>query len=158
VVIGVLKLKPQFVYEAVPRRSEYAFIKAKIVNSSEYLIIAGEANVFFDNNFVSTTHLRNYSPQEEFECSLGIDSALRIDYKPVKVFKAQTGIISKSSQKNFVQNIEVRNTKEVVTRIKVVDQIPLSNDDRVQVIQLLYSLFFIRSDFTILQKNIYFIQ
>jgi len=53
VSIGIINLKPEFEYEAVPRKNAHAFIKAKVVNDSTYLILAGQANVFFDNNFVA---------------------------------------------------------------------------------------------------------
>ena len=53
VSIGVINLKPEFEYESVPRKNNHAFIKAKVTNDSKYLIIEGQANVFFDNNFVA---------------------------------------------------------------------------------------------------------
>jgi len=53
VSIGIINLKPEFEYEAVPRKNTHAFIKAKVVNDSKYLILAGQASVFFDNNFVA---------------------------------------------------------------------------------------------------------
>ena len=51
--IGVLNLNPEFEHETVPRKNAHAFIKAKVKNESQYALIAGPANVFFDNNFVS---------------------------------------------------------------------------------------------------------
>ena len=53
VTIGIINLKPDFEYETVPRKNTYAYIKAKVTNTSEYPLLAGSANVFLDNNFVS---------------------------------------------------------------------------------------------------------
>ena len=53
VSIGIINLKPEFEYETVPRKNAHAFIKAKVVNDSKYALLAGPANVFFDNNFVA---------------------------------------------------------------------------------------------------------
>jgi uncharacterized protein (TIGR02231 family) len=103
VTIGIIELKPEIEYESVPKKSTYAFIKAKVTNTSEYALLAGSANVFLDNNFVAKTQLKSYSPQEEFYCSLGIDPAIRIDYKPLKKFKGQSGMISKTTTTTYVQ-------------------------------------------------------
>jgi uncharacterized protein (TIGR02231 family) len=57
VTIGIINLKPDFEYETVPRKNTYAYIKAKVTNTSEYPLLAGSANVFLDNNFVSKVFL-----------------------------------------------------------------------------------------------------
>ena len=53
VTIGIINLKPEFEYESIPKKNTHAFIKAKVINESNYLILAGQANVFFENNFVA---------------------------------------------------------------------------------------------------------
>ena len=47
--------------------------------------------------------MSSYSPQEEFTCSLGIDSGIRIDYKPIKKLQGQTGLISKFTNTTYTQ-------------------------------------------------------
>jgi len=133
VAIAVLKLNPKFEYESVPKINTHAYIKAKVINESEYPLLAGPANVFLDNNFVAKTELKSYSPQEEFECSLGVDPAIRITYKPVKKFKGQSGLISKITTTTYVQVIEVKNTSGNVAKVLLKDNLPRSNDDKIQV-------------------------
>ena len=53
VSIGIINLKPDFEYETVPKKNPYAYIKAKVTNTSDYSLLAGPANVFFENNFVA---------------------------------------------------------------------------------------------------------
>ena len=38
-------------------------------------------------------------------CSLGIDSGIRIDYKPMKKLEGQTGLMSKYTNTTYVQVI-----------------------------------------------------
>lgn len=71
VSICTIDLKPTFEYETVPKLSQHAFLKAKVKNESRYPLLAGPANVFLDQAFVTKTSLNNVSPQEEFSCSLG---------------------------------------------------------------------------------------
>jgi hypothetical protein len=51
------------------------------------------------------TKLKSVSPQEEFPCSLGIDSNIKIDYKPIKKYRTHSGMIltGKTISTTFVQ-------------------------------------------------------
>ena len=69
--IGTIDLKPTFEYETVPKLSQHAFLKAKVKNESRYSMLAGPANVFLDQSFVTKSSIPNVSPNEEFGCSLG---------------------------------------------------------------------------------------
>jgi uncharacterized protein (TIGR02231 family) len=117
----------------VPRKNANAYIKAKVTNTSTFPLLAGPANVFMDNNFVAKTDLKSYSPQEEFYCSLGVDPAIRVDYKPVRKFKSESGILSKSTTTTYVQVIEVKNTTLSAVRVILSECLPLSNDDKIKV-------------------------
>jgi len=133
VSIGIVELKPEFEYECVPKISPHAFLKTKVKNNSVYALLAGPANVFFDNNFVAKTQLKSYSPQEELSCSLGVDPSIKVTYKPVKKFKEQTGLISKTTITTHEQVIEIKNTTKNEIKILVKEQLPLSNDDKIQI-------------------------
>ena len=51
-------LKPEFEHFAVPGKVESVFMKAKLKNTSEYLILSGPTSIFVDNNFVAKVALR----------------------------------------------------------------------------------------------------
>jgi uncharacterized protein (TIGR02231 family) len=131
--IGIINLDPEFDYETVPRKCSNAFLKAKVKNTSQFTILAGDANVFFDNCFVANTHLKSYSTQEEFTCSLGVDPSIKIDYKPLKKYKEQNGIINKTITMFYEQLIEIKNTTTSSIKITLVEQLPLSADEKVKV-------------------------
>lgn len=73
------------------------------------------------------------SPQEEFEVSLGVDPAVKITYKPVNKFAKKSGLVTKSKQIEFQQEIIVKNTKASAVKIKVTDQLPKSSEDKLRV-------------------------
>ncbi|CAF1033344.1 unnamed protein product [Brachionus calyciflorus] len=133
VSIAIIDLSPEFEYETVPRKNNHAYIKAKVKNISEYTLLSGPANVFLDNNFVSKTFLNSYSPQEELDLSLGVDPAIRIDYKPVKKYTTKSGLLSKTTSKMFIQVIEIKNTSMNKIKILLSDNLPLSTDEKIQV-------------------------
>jgi len=120
-------------YKAVPKKAEQAFLEAKAANSSPYPILPGSASVFFGSNFVATVDLKTVSPQEEFSCSLGVDPAIKVKYRPVRRFNEQSGLLSKSNVVTYVQEIEVNNTRPEPIRIVIVDQVPRSTEDKLRV-------------------------
>lgn len=133
VTIGIINLDPVFEYATVPKKCPMAFLKAKVKNTSQFPILAGDANVFFDNCFVANTHLKSYSTQEEFTCSLGVDPAIKVDYKPLKKYREQNGIINKTVTMFYEQLIEIKNTTSNNIKIMLIEQLPLSSDDKIKV-------------------------
>ena len=77
--------------------------------------------------------MKSYSPQEEFSCGWGVDQAIRVDYKPVRKFQEQSGLIQKTRCTTYVQAVEIKNTTANMVKLLLVDQVPLSTDDKIQV-------------------------
>ncbi|KIY53413.1 mucoidy inhibitor A, partial [Fistulina hepatica ATCC 64428] len=119
---------------SVPKRDNRVFMRAKAVNASEYTFLNGEASVYVNGSFTTRSQLPTVSPQEVFYCSLGVDPSVRVTYHERQQKAAQTGVISKSRSHSYVQTISVFNTKtSVVENLKIIDQIPVSQDARISV-------------------------
>ena len=58
VSICQIELKPDFEYVTVPKLVAHAFLKAKVKNESPYALLAGDSNVFLDNNFLTKVRFR----------------------------------------------------------------------------------------------------
>ena len=56
-----------------------------------------------NNNLSIKTELKSYSPQEELIVSLGVDPAIKIDYKPIRKFKGQNGLLAKTTITTYSQ-------------------------------------------------------
>ena len=78
--------------------------------------------------------MKAVSPKEEFDCSLGADPAVRVEYKPAHKFHEQVGFVNKTSVETHEQRIEIKNTK-AGEKIKIVvrEQIPKSTDEKIKV-------------------------
>lgn len=63
-----------------------------------------------------------------------LDPSVRITYHPVLKTRSQSGFYTKSATHVFTQRITVHNTKAVpLGRLKVVDQVPTSQDAQIEV-------------------------
>ncbi len=60
--VAVLDFEPSFEYICVPKKTPFAYLKARVTNNSHYPLLRGPVSVFLDNNFVAkatNTHIRN---------------------------------------------------------------------------------------------------
>jgi len=78
--------------------------------------------------------MKSVSPSETFDSFLGIDAAVKIDYKPSDKFNETSGILfQKNSSETIQQRTTVKNTKSIDVDIVVADQVPISTDDKIKV-------------------------
>ncbi|KAI3614154.1 mucoidy inhibitor a [Moniliophthora roreri] len=137
VSIAQLKLDAILEWICVPKIDNKVHLKADILNASDYAFVSGNANVYVDGSFISKTRLPAVSPGEKFDCALGLDPSIRITYHPrttKRTSKSVFGFGQKTITLAYSQRITVQNTKpSAVEGIKVIDQIPVSQDERIDV-------------------------
>ncbi|CAE6489182.1 unnamed protein product, partial [Rhizoctonia solani] len=141
VVVAVLDLEAELEWICVPREKESVFLTCKVVNSSEFTLLPGEASVFMDDNFVSKSRIEHVSPNDSFKTSLGVDSSLRVTYPPAKTLNrtmTQSGFSFLARERQSVsaqsQRITIRNSRlTTVSDLRVVDHLPVSTDAKLKV-------------------------
>lgn len=136
VTVAIEKLKAAFVYTSTPKLSQFAYLKALIENTSEVPLLAGNINVFSDEDFVSTTSIETIVPNEKFYVYLGIDPTIKIERKLVNKFTETTGTFSKNNKISYEYTFTLENTKKTAQTIFVYDQLPLSQNEQITIEQL----------------------
>ncbi|RTG81997.1 uncharacterized protein DC041_0007268, partial [Schistosoma bovis] len=79
------------------------------------------------------SEIRAVAPGEEFNCHLGAENGIKILYRPLFKYREGTGSSGKNATMTFKQLIEVRNTFDRRVRLMVVDQVPVSAEDKIKV-------------------------
>lgn len=134
VTIGIVTLSPKLVHESVPSKNAAAFLTASAINTSELAFLAGDSSVYLNNAFVAKSHLKNVSPGERFTCSLGVDTAIRVEYKPAKKYHEEGGYITKHSANVTEQTISIKNTRsEQPVLLTIKHHVPRSTDEKIRV-------------------------
>ena len=85
-------------------------LTTNIKNDSDYIILAGPANVFFNSSFVGTRKIEICCKNERFKCLIGIDPSINVNYNPVEKTEIKKGFFKKTKLMKFVQNIEIQST------------------------------------------------
>ncbi|KAL1747065.1 hypothetical protein HDZ31DRAFT_80762 [Schizophyllum fasciatum] len=135
VTITKLQLDAKLQWVTVPKKDSRVYLKAHIRNDSEYPLIPGQSSVYLDGSFASRPDIPAINPQERFDCPLGVDPSIHVTYKPQrkKVSKSAFYAFNKSAGTEYTQEIDVFNAKRMGVDLKVVDQIPVSQDSRISI-------------------------
>jgi uncharacterized protein (TIGR02231 family) len=133
VVIAVRELPVTFEYTSIPKNSVSAYLKAKGKNVSEYPLLAGPMNVFFENSFIATSQLKSIMPQDSLEMYFGSDESVRVERKMLNKFTEYTGTFSKRSKVTYDFLITIKNLKMDGIVLSMKDQLPVSRNEKVQI-------------------------
>jgi uncharacterized protein (TIGR02231 family) len=95
-------------------------------------MLAGPANIFFDDMYIGQTQLNPSVSSDTLLISLGRDE--RIVVKRIRVLdKSSKKFIADSQKDSYVWETTIRNNKGAAIDIEVLDQIPLSRRDEIKV-------------------------
>ncbi|KHJ85366.1 hypothetical protein OESDEN_14911 [Oesophagostomum dentatum] len=141
VTIGIIDVEPLLVHECVPSKNKSAFLTASaliipinlLCNAVGYLLSDFRTRPTSSYLLLFQTFLKNISPGERFSCSLGVDTALRVEYKPARKYHEQTGLLTKSSSTVNDQLIIVKNSRADPVLLTVKEPIPRSTDEKIRV-------------------------
>lgn len=132
VTILLQEFPAKFRYSTAPKLSQYAYLKAQVTNTTEFPFLAGDTNIFLDNNFVSSSSIDLVAPSEEFWTFLGIDESVKVEHKILRKFHKE-GMIGKKDTLVYEFLIKITNNKKTEEEIVVWDQLPISNDQNISV-------------------------
>ncbi|KZV76704.1 hypothetical protein PENSPDRAFT_747578 [Peniophora sp. CONT] len=138
VSIAELPFETTISHVVVPKVKAVVYLEAKVRNTSDYRLMPGPVNVFFDNSLVSKTSVKDIGPGGEFTCALGPDMSTRITYK--RTSKLEKDKASRFSEQyattTYTALTTINNTHPfALTKLVVRDGLPTSDDgNRVRVI------------------------
>lgn len=119
-------------YHAVPKLDPGAFLLARITGYEQYNLLAGTANIFFGDTYVGQTQINPEITADTLLLSLGRDE--RIVVKRVRVQDKNTRKLLNDSQKDtYVWETTIRNNKDSPVDIEILDQVPLSRHNEIEV-------------------------
>ncbi|KAG8427954.1 hypothetical protein J3459_006211 [Metarhizium acridum] len=123
-------------HTVVAKHKPVAFLKAELRNTSKMTLFKGRAGLTLDGSFMGRTSLPRCSAGETFTLSLGIDPAIKVTYPKPVIQRATAGLFSKENTAMFTRTVVLHNTRASAakpTSLLVLDQVPLSQDEKLKV-------------------------
>ncbi|MDR2238786.1 MAG: mucoidy inhibitor MuiA family protein [Chryseobacterium sp.] len=132
VVLDKKQVEATYKYHTVPKLNNQIFLMAFVKNWQNLNLISGEANIYFEDNYIGKIQMTSHYVKDEFPISLGVDE--RITVKRIK-------LEDKMSQKTMNSNkwntesyqISIRNNTKEPIELEILDQLPLSENSKIQV-------------------------
>ncbi len=130
--VTALDLAVQLDYITVPKLAEEAYLRAKVKNTSPFILLPGDANVFHGADFVGATELETVAPGEEFEVHLGVDDRVKVERELVERTVDKT-LIGNTRRMLFGYKITLTNLLSTPAKITLFDQLPVSRHEEIKV-------------------------
>jgi uncharacterized protein (TIGR02231 family) len=117
----------------VPKAEQKAYLYAKLTMARGTPVLPGTVSLFRDATFVGNGQLPLLAPGEEHELGFGVDDMIRVRHAVVEDKRGETGLIatSKTDVRNY--RITVKNLHERPIQLRVLDQIPVAQNDAIKI-------------------------
>ncbi len=125
-------LSSTFKYYTVPKFDKDAFLTAIITDWEKYNLLPGTANVYFEGTFVGTTDIAGGETKDSLLISMGRDKKIISKHETIEEFKSRKNVGS-IIRESFGYRITLRNTKNEPISMVMEDQVPISQDSRIEV-------------------------
>ncbi len=126
-------------YRTVPKLSPFAYLRGSFTNESEYPLLAGQAMIYVDGDYVGRTQLETLAPAESVDLSLGIDDGIKVRRELVKKFERNKGLFTKKRELAYIYKITLENYKRKEVKLEVLDQIPRPLHESISVEEIDFS-------------------
>jgi uncharacterized protein (TIGR02231 family) len=127
-----LDLNATYRHFTVPKISPAAYLVALVTDYDDKNLISGPANIYFENAYVGETYIDVNSTEDTIKLSLGRDNNVLVERKAVKDMKSKS-FLGTSRKEVFGYEISVRNSKKAPVNITIEDQIPVSQNEQIEV-------------------------
>jgi len=118
----------KYSYFAIPKQDQDAFLVTDLIGWDKNELLPGEANVYFENNYVGKSYFDSRLIDDTLSFALGRDNNITIKRKQVKDLNEKTTISGNTKKITRSFEIDVKNTRKSAIVIELEDQVPLSNN------------------------------
>ncbi|HNJ00622.1 MAG TPA: DUF4139 domain-containing protein [Chitinophagales bacterium] len=132
VAIQEIEMPALYAYHTVPKLDMTAYLLARVTDWSKYNLLAGEANIFFDDNYVGKSYLNPNVSADTLLISLGRDEKINIKRVKLNDYSAKK-ILSGNIKETKAFETMIKNNKNTSIEIELLDQFPISKNSQIEV-------------------------
>jgi uncharacterized protein (TIGR02231 family) len=132
--ISTATIAPDLTIRSVPVIDPTAFLEASFTQREEAPLLPGRVAIYRDGVFVGRVQMAAASKEENVRLGFGADDKVKVERTVVKRNEGSAGLIvttSKTDERSF--KTVVRNGHDFPIRIAIEDQLPVSENEEIQV-------------------------
>ena len=132
VEVSKMEVETDYQYTVFAGKNKEGFLMANLSDWQQYQLVSGDVNIYFENKFVGKTYLDTQNSGDTLAVSLGKDSRIVAERITLKD-KNKRKFIGSNIKESKSFEIIIKNNLSRKVSVKVIDQIPLSMDSRIEV-------------------------
>jgi uncharacterized protein (TIGR02231 family) len=132
--VSAAAIAPDLAVRSVPVRDTTAFLEASFKQGEDAPLLPGRISIYRDGVFVGRGQMAAASKDETIRLGFGADDKVKVERSVVKRNEGSAGLIlttSKTDERSF--KTVVRNGHDFPIRIAIEDQLPVSENEDIQV-------------------------
>ncbi len=131
--IASATIAPELMVHAVPALVETAFLQASFKHVEDAPLLPGRVSIYRDGVFVGRSPLALAAKDEPVRLGFGVDEKVKVVRTVVRRLEGTAGLIgsSKTDEREFKTTI--RNAHEFAIHVAIEDQLPVSENEDIQV-------------------------
>ncbi|MEH2622339.1 uncharacterized protein (TIGR02231 family) [Bradyrhizobium sp. AZCC 1719] len=132
--VSSVTLAPDLAVRAAPVKDPTAFLEANFKQNEDAPLLPGRVSIYRDGVFVGRGHMAAAAKDETVRLGFGADDKIKIERAVLKRNEGSAGLIvttSKTDERAF--KTTVRNGHDFPIRIAIEDQLPVSENEEIQV-------------------------
>jgi uncharacterized protein (TIGR02231 family) len=123
----------KLVVESVPMLDPSAYLTASFTVKGEGPLLPGMANLYRDGVFVGQGGLPLLASGEEATLGFGVDDMVKVERKEVKKSLGEQGLLTSSNVEERAWDISVKNLHKGKMTVHVLDRMPFSSSENIEV-------------------------
>ena len=132
VLMSDRSLPVTLMYRAVAMLSEKAYLWAEATNDTDHPMLAGRVHVFVEGAYVGQSDIPNVPSGDTLELSAGIDERISVERKRLKDMTGESWTGKKTTVRRGWE-IGIRNLRNRPARLRVIERVPVSKHEEIQV-------------------------
>jgi uncharacterized protein (TIGR02231 family) len=132
--VATATIAPDLAVRSVPLIDPTAFLEASFTQNEDAPLLPGRTSIYRDGVFVGRGHMTAAGKDEPVRLGFGADDKIKIERTVVKRNEGSAGLIvttSKTDERAF--KTVIRNGHDFPIRIAIEDQLPVSENEDIQV-------------------------
>jgi uncharacterized protein (TIGR02231 family) len=123
-----------FDYVSAPLIDEQVHLRASIENTTDHVLLSGDASIFLSSEYVGTTKVKTTAPMEKFKIFLGIDDSIKVKRELLERTVEKGNALQANIRRiNYAYRITVHNYASTLRKVVIRDHLPVSQHERVRV-------------------------
>ncbi len=153
ILLTTYDIPAEYEYKCVPAVLNQAVLTAKINDWSKYSIIPANANIYFENAYVGQTHLNTAITDSSLSIPVGKDKLVNVKRERITDF-TENKFLSSNIIRSYKYETTISNGRKNDVKLLLKDQIPVSQNEDIEVIDVKISGGSLNKDTGIIEWNL----